>query len=107
METFEILLRPILSEKAVMISEKQGVYTFEVAKDANKHQIKKAVQDAYGVNVESVNTINCIGKVKTRNTKKGPVSGRKSNYKKAIVKLTAGEVLDIYNVDAEVEEAAQ
>jgi large subunit ribosomal protein L23 len=106
MEIFEILKRPILSEKATNISEKQGVYTFEVAKDANKLQIKKAVEDAYGVNVEKVNTITCIGKAKSRNTKKGPTFGKKSNYKKALVKLAAGEVLDIYGVDATEESAS-
>ncbi len=104
MESYEVLKKPILTEKATKSSE-SGIYTFEVAKDANKLQIKKAVQDAYGVSVEAVRTMYCIGKLRTRNTKKGPVTGRVSNFKKAIVQLTKGETIDLYGNDVQTEEA--
>lgn len=95
METFEILKRPILTEKSTAGNEK-GIYTFEVAKKANKVQIKKAVEDAYGVTVEEVRTMLNNGKVKVRQTKGGVGIGRKGAIKKAMVQLSAGEVLDFF-----------
>jgi|JI91814CRNA_FD_contig_31_4507743_length_1214_multi_4_in_0_out_0_2 large subunit ribosomal protein L23 len=105
MQTFEILKKTILTEKASAAVEK-GIYTFEVAKDANKLQIKKAVEDTYGVSVEAVRTIYCIGKVKTRNTKKGPAVGKVANIKKAMVQLVAGETIDVYGAAEETEAVA-
>ena len=65
--------------------------------NANKVEIKKAVEKQYGVNVQSVNTMKVMGKFKTRYTKAGVLAGRKPNYKKAIVTLAAGEVIDFYS----------
>ena len=93
----EILKKPLITEKASALSEKAGKYTFLVNKKANKVEIKKAVEKMYGVNVEEVNTLIIASKPKSRNTKTRVVSGRKGSYKKAIVKIAQGEVIDFYN----------
>ncbi len=86
MNTNEIILEPIMTEKSYAgIPNK--VYTFKVAKDANKVEIRKAVESLFDVKVDKVNTVNCKGKLKSRNTKRGQVTGRTSDYKKAIVTL--------------------
>lgn len=91
-----ILIKPLVTEKISALNEK-GKYGFVVSKDANKIEIKKAVEKAYGVNVESVRTIICIGKAKSRHTKSKVVSGRTNSYKKAIVTVASGEVIDFYS----------
>ncbi|HNY54783.1 MAG: 50S ribosomal protein L23 [Sphingobacteriales bacterium] len=93
----EILKKPLITEKASALSEKSGKYTFLVEKKANKVEIKKAVEKMYGVNVEEVNTLIIASKPKNRNTKTRVISGRKGSYKKAIVKVAAGETIDFYN----------
>ena len=93
----EILKKPLITEKASALSEKSGKYTFLVEKKANKVEIKKAVEKMYGVNVEEVNTLIIATKPKNRNTKTRVISGRKGSYKKAIVKVAAGETIDFYN----------
>ncbi|HQV77938.1 MAG TPA: 50S ribosomal protein L23 [Chitinophagales bacterium] len=93
----EILKKPLITEKASALSEKAGKYTFLVEKKANKVEIKKAVEKMYGVNVEEVNTAIIASKPKNRNTKSRIISGRKSSYKKAIVKVAQGETIDFYN----------
>ena len=92
----EILIRPLVTEKMTAIQEKQGKFGFIVDRSANKIEIKKAVEKAYGVNVLAVNTIRYDGKRKTRFTKTGIIEGRSQGYKKAIVKLAAGETIDFY-----------
>ena len=92
----EILKKPILTEKVTAMTEKFNRYTFKVDPRANKLQIKEAVEKLYGVQVINVNTMRYLGKFKTRNTKKGPVSGRSAAFKKAIVSLKKGEVIDYY-----------
>ncbi|MBL7857962.1 MAG: 50S ribosomal protein L23 [Cyclobacteriaceae bacterium] len=91
-----ILKKPLVTEKVSALNEK-GKYGFIVDADANKVEIKKAVEKQYGVNVEKVNTMNVMGKMKTRYTKTGILAGRKPNYKKAIVTLATGEVIDFYS----------
>ena len=91
-----ILKRPLVTEKVSGLNEK-GKYGFIVDAEANKVEIKKAVEKQYGVNVEKVNTLNVMGKQKTRYTKTGILSGRKPAYKKAIVTLAQGEVIDFYS----------
>ena len=87
MRAHDIIIKPILTEKSYKgIANK--VYTFKVAKDANKVEIKKAVEEIFGVNVEKVNTLNVKGHTKTQNTKQGRTVGRTSDYKKAVVTLT-------------------
>ena len=90
-----ILKRPLVTEKVSSLNEK-GKYGFIVDVTANKVEIKNAVEKMYGVNVERVNTISMMGKLKVRSTKAGMLSGRKPNFKKAIVTLAQGEVIDFY-----------
>ncbi len=91
-----ILIKPLVTEKISALNEK-GTYGFVVDKSANKVQIKHAIEKAYGVNVESVRTLVAAGKKKSRNTKTRVVIGRTSTYKKAIVQVAAGEVIDFYS----------
>ena len=91
-----ILKKPLVTEKISALNEK-GKYGFLVDGDANKVEIKNAVEKMYGVNVEKVNTINVMGKFKSRFTKAGVLSGRKPSYKKAIVTVAEGEVIDFYS----------
>jgi len=93
-----ILIKPILTEKQTAISESfPNRYGFRVAPKANKIEIKKAVEQLYGVKVDSVNTMNYAGKKKSRYTKSGVISGRTPAYKKAIVTLKEGEVIDFFS----------
>lgn len=91
-----ILIKPIITEKATSHSEKFNRYTFVVNKNANKIQIKDAVEATYGVTVEKVRTLNHPALRKTKYTKKGLVTGLTSGYKKAVVQLADGEI-DFYN----------
>ena len=91
-----ILIKPIVTEKVSSFNE-AGKYGFVVAKDANKVQIKNAVESTYGVTVESVNTMVYPGKSKSRYTKSGVVNGRTASYKKAIVKVADGDIIDFYS----------
>jgi len=91
-----ILIKPIVTEKVSSFNE-AGQYGFVVSKDANKVQIKNAVESAYGVTVERVNTMVYPGKLKSRFTKSGVIEGKTAAYKKAIVKVVDGDVIDFYN----------
>lgn len=93
----DILIKPIVTEKMTGQTEELKCYGFIVDKRASKHQIKKAVQDMYGVSVVSVNTMRYGGKEKSRFTRTGVVRGRSSSFKKAIVSLAAGDVIDFYS----------
>jgi len=92
-----ILIKPIITEKMTTITEKLTRYGFIVDKKVNKLQIKKAVEEMYSVNVIAVNTANYSGKFKSRNTKKGMVTGRTNSLKKAFVTLAKGELIDFYS----------
>lgn len=96
MKLSDVLIKPILSEKANKLSEKQNRYSFVVDRKANKLEIKKAVEQFYGVQVAEVNTIVVPSKQKSRYTKAGFISGRKPAKKKAIVTVAEGESIDIY-----------
>ena len=91
-----VLIKPIISEKAEILSSEMRQYSFIVNKKANKTEIRKAVQDMYSVKVASVNTLTMPGKSKTRNTRSGVLKGTMSSYKKAVVKLQAGEEIDFF-----------
>ncbi|MDP4270011.1 MAG: 50S ribosomal protein L23 [Bacteroidota bacterium] len=92
-----IIIKPIVTEKMTVLTEKRNVYGFRVSPDANKIQIKKAVEDLYSVTVLDVNTINYSGKRKSRYTKTGIIAGKTASYKKALVTLADGEVIDFYS----------
>lgn len=93
----EVLIRPIVTEKMNSITEKSGRYGFMVDRKADKGQIKRAVEEIYGVKVVSVNTMVYAGKFKSRFTKSGVISGRTNAFKKAIVTLKEGENIDFYS----------
>jgi large subunit ribosomal protein L23 len=93
----EIIIKPVVSEKMTDQSEKMNRYGFVVNHAANKIQIKKAVENAYGVTVESVNTMNYAGKSKSKFTKAGLIKGRTNRYKKAIITVSEGDVIDFYS----------
>jgi len=92
-----IIIKPVITEKMTDLGEKLNRYGFIVDKKANKIQIKKAVEEFYGVDVLAVNTMNYSGKEKSRFTKGGVIAGRTSAYKKAIVTLAEGETIDFYS----------
>ncbi len=91
-----ILIKPIITEKMTAQAEKLNRYGFVVDKGADKLEIKAAVESMYNVKVESVNTQQYVGKVKTRNTTRGLAIGRVNRSKKAYVTLKQGEVIDFY-----------
>ena len=84
MMSYEIIKKPVITENS-MDQMADRKYTFEVAKNANKIEIKKAVEEIFGVKVEKVTTMRVLGKVK----RMGANSGKRPDWKKAIVKLTA------------------
>ena len=91
-----VLIKPLVTEKVSSLNE-EGRYGFVVDLKANKIQIKRAVEQMYGVTVEDVNTMIYQGKSKSRFTKSGLITGRTASYKKAIVKVADGEVIDFYS----------
>ena len=93
----EIMIKPVVTEKATAISEKQNRYTFRVSPEANKAQIKNLVQSLYGVKVVDVNTMNYDGKKKSRYTKAGLINGKGAAFKKAHVTVAEGETIDFYS----------
>ena len=92
----QVLIKPMITEKSENVSESLNKYTFVVDRKANKIEIRKAVEEAYNVSVNAVNTLIMPSKTKVRNTKSGIQRGRKSSYKKAIVTLVEGEEIDFF-----------
>jgi large subunit ribosomal protein L23 len=92
-----ILIKPIITEKMTHLGETLNRYGFIVHKEANKLQIKEAVEKLYGVDVREVNTMRYSGKAKSRFTKTGVIGGRTKAYKKAIITLAEGETIDFYS----------
>ena len=91
-----ILIKPILTEKMTRLAAEGRHYAFQVAKTANKIEIRKAVEARYpDIEIKEVRTMVVRGKRKRQMTKKGLVKGQKASYKKAIVTLKAGEI-DFY-----------
>lgn len=93
-----IILKPIVTEKLSKIGEKYpNRIGFMVAVDANKIEIKEAVESMYNVKVVKVNTLSHDGKKKSRYTKAGFIEGRTNAYKKAYVILAEGDTIDFYS----------
>jgi large subunit ribosomal protein L23 len=88
--SYEVLLSPLLTEKGTLLKEKDNKVLFKVARDANKIEIKKAVEEIFKVKVDRVTTINCKGKKK----RLGRYEGKRPDWKKAVVALKEGEKLD-------------
>ena len=95
MDNIQII--PVVTEKANAITEKTNRYTFKVSPDANKHQIKDAVEKMYDVKVVGVSTMNYSGKSKQRYTKSGIIKGHTVAFKKAVVTIAEGQTLDFYS----------
>ena len=92
MEARDILIRPLISERSTDLMA-EGKFVFVVDKRANKIQIAQAVKEIFNVTVEDVNTVNVKGKTKRR----GRTVGKTASYKKAIVKLAAGETIEYFS----------
>ncbi len=90
----EIIKRPLLTEKA-MKNNANGIYAFEVTPNANKIEIKKAIESLFEVEVESVRTLRIKGKTKTRQTRRGLMRGKRPNRKKAYITLKKGQSIDL------------
>ena len=93
----DIIVRPVVTEKMNAQTEGLKKYGFIVDKKANKVQIKRAVENLYGVTVETVNTMHYAGKRKSRFTTTGLVSGRRNAFKKAVITLKEGDIIDFYS----------
>ncbi len=91
-----ILRKPLVTEK-ISEQNEQGKYGFVVDRRANKLQIRDAVEKMYGVTVDRVWTMNYQGKAKSRYTKSGVISGKSPNFKKAIIKVADGDIIDFYS----------
>lgn len=90
----QIICKPLVTEKANLLSEAESVVAFEVNRSANKIEIKRAVEQAFNVKVKSVNTMLQRGKVK----RVGYNIGQRNNWKKAYVTLEEGHSIDFYGV---------
>jgi|SaaInl4_100m_RNA_FD_contig_121_227984_length_4769_multi_4_in_0_out_0_4 large subunit ribosomal protein L23 len=90
-----IIRRPLITEKSHLLQDEENKYVFEVARDANKLEIKQAIEDIFEesqIKVESVRTMRMQGKMK----RLGRFEGRRPNWKKAIIKLRDGDVIELY-----------
>lgn len=90
---YNIIISPILTEESTIQTEAKNKYTFRVDPRANKVQIRDAVEKYFNVTVESVNTMNYMGKVR-QNRGRG-TAGRKSNWKKAVITVRQGDTIDL------------
>lgn len=88
----QVLRRPIITERASTLTERFGQVVFEVDRKSSKHQIRDAVESVYGVKVKKVHTMTVPGKLKRR----GSSVGKRSNWKKAVVTLKEGDVIDFF-----------
>jgi large subunit ribosomal protein L23 len=90
---FDLIRRPLITEKTNIQKESYNQITFEVDRNANRVEIKRAIQDIFNVKVASVKTIQVKGKTKQR----GRITGKRRDWKKAIVKLMPGERIDFFD----------
>ncbi len=92
MNVYDVLREPLMTEKSMMLREEGNKYVFRVHPDANKFQIKQAVETAFKVKVEKINTMNVTGKKK----RLGRHQGKKSNWKKAVITLPEGQSIEYF-----------
>jgi len=90
----QVLIRPIITEKSTGMNEASNKYVFQVAMNANKHEVKQAIEKFYGVTVLDVTTARMHGKPK----RMGRFVGHRANWKKAVVKLAPDDKLDIFDL---------
>jgi large subunit ribosomal protein L23 len=96
MKLTDVIIKPILTEKSNAQQEKLRRFAFKVDRKANKLEIKKAIEQFYGITVTDVNTSVSPGKNKNRMTKAGYISGKKPAFKKAYITVAEGETIDLY-----------
>ncbi len=92
---YQVLLAPHVSEKTAVAAEMQGRHTFRVANDASKLEVRKAVEKLFDVSVRSVQILNVRGKTK----RFGSGEGKRSDWKKAIVRLAEGQDIDFMGIE--------
>jgi len=92
MDPHQIIIRPVISEKSYNLIESEGQYTFQVDQRANKNQIRRAIESAFDVRVDKVNTAT----IKSKPKRQGLTRGRTSTWKKAVVKLAEGERIELF-----------
>jgi len=92
MDPHQVIIRPVISEKSYNLIETEGQYTFQVDRRANKNQIKNAIESAFEVTVDKVNTVN----VKSKPKRQGLTRGRTATWKKAVVKLAEGDRIELF-----------
>lgn len=93
---YGIILAPHVSEKTALAAEMEGRHTFRVANDASKFEVRKAIEKLFEVDVKSVQIVNVRGKTK----RFGAAEGKRSDWKKAIVRLAEGQDIDFMGVEA-------
>ena len=98
---YNILIRPVLTEKTTQLAEQENKIVFRVHRKANKNQIRQAVESIFGVDVVKVNTIIVPGKPK----RVGRTVGHRSGFKKAIITLAEGQMVDLYALESPEGEA--
>ncbi|MBP3689257.1 MAG: 50S ribosomal protein L23 [Bacteroidaceae bacterium] len=91
------IIKPLVTEKMTAITEKQNKFGFIVRPEANKIELKKEIEERYNVTVTDINTCIYAGKNKSRYTKAGLIKGRSNSFKKAVVTLKEGDVIDFYS----------
>mgnify|MGYP006273560933 FL=1 len=91
-EPRDILIKPVITENSMLKMEENNTYTFKVAKNANKVEIKTAIEEIFNVKVDNVNTMNMRGKKR----RLGRNEGKTSSWKKALVKLAEGDSIEIF-----------
>lgn len=91
------IVKPLVTEKMTALTEKENKFGFVVRPEANKIEIKKEIEELYGVTVVAVNTMNYAGKNKSRYTKAGLLRGRTNAFKKVVVTVKEGETIDFYS----------
>lgn len=94
MNIYDVIQKPLITEKTTIEKDARGVIAFQVHRDANKHEIKEAVEKIFKVTVIEVNTVNVAGKIK----RLGRHLGKRSNWKKAYVTLSKGSSVDFFEV---------
>ena len=97
MDPYKVIIQPVVSEKAARLAEKENKYVFRVAPEANKIEIKRAVEEIFKVSVEAVNTMKVHGKRRQVWLRgRGRPGGRRPDWKKAIVTLREGSRIELY-----------
>jgi len=96
MQNRNILIRPIFTEKIARLQESENKYSFEVARNANKIEIRKAIEKKFEVKVKNIQTMIMPGKTRQQMTRRGRFYGKRPDWKKAVVTLVEGDKLELF-----------